>query len=184
MRVIAGEARGVPLRAPAGWETRPTSDLVRGAIFNALSTFENEWNRALDLFAGSGALGIEALSRGVQWVDFVEMGAAAVAVIRKNLDATKFTERAAVHQMRVERSFHVLEGPYDIILADPPYGLPNLSAILEELARSRLAGPRSILVVEHSRRQGLPEQLEGFQQVRTRRHGDTEFSIYLQEGRV
>src|SRR3990172_1732968 len=105
MRVIAGSARGRPLKAPrdrAG-RTRPSSELVRGAMFSALASMGADMARVLDLYAGSGALGIEALSRGGDTCDFVERDAGACAVIRDNLAATGFADRSRVHQMPVER---------------------------------------------------------------------------------
>jgi 16S rRNA (guanine(966)-N(2))-methyltransferase RsmD len=135
VRVIAGSARGRTLAAPKG--ARPTSDLARGALFDMLANLDVGWDRALDWFAGSGALGIEALSRGAGWVDFVERDPAAVAVIRRNLAATDFSTRAAVHRLDAARALHVLPGPYDIILADPPYALPELPRLLGIWRRRR-----------------------------------------------
>jgi 16S rRNA (guanine966-N2)-methyltransferase len=181
VRVIGGTARGRTLVAPKG--ARPTSDLARGALFDMLAHMDVPWERALDWFAGSGALGIEALSRGAGWVDFVERDPGAVAAIRRNLAATGFSTRAAVHRLEAAKALRALPGPYDIILADPPYALPELPRLLEELAASALVGPGTVVVVEHARRRPLPETLPDLALVKQKRHGDTMLSIYRKEGR-
>src|SRR3981081_3164733 len=135
MRVIAGTARGRLLRAAD--KTRPTADLVKGAIFSMLEAlaykrgFEPDeegnlaaalaWPRALDLFAGSGGLGIEALSRGAQSVAFVEQDREAARIIQANLRTTGLDERARVHQAAVLSALRTVRGPIDLVFLDPPY---------------------------------------------------------------
>ncbi len=178
MRVIAGEAKGHRLAGPPSRATRPTSDLVRGAIFSALETMGVELTRVLDLYAGSGALGIEALSRGGEWCDFVEKDARTCAAIRENLAKTRFDGRAKVHCAPVERALARLEGPYTLVLADPPYA-QEAAPPLERLVESGLAeAGRTVLVLEHSSREEGPERLGGLSQVKTLRHGDSAVSIY------
>src|SRR5687767_9502577 len=101
MRVIAGEAKGARLKGPPSFGTRPMSDKIKGALFSMLGSLGVEPDRVLDLYAGTGSIGIEALSRGAEWADFVEQNAAACAVVRANLDHTKFAESARVHQLPV-----------------------------------------------------------------------------------
>lgn len=105
MRVISGEARGHNLKAPKGMTTRPMADKIKGAVFSMLSTLlddlDQDWGRVLDLYAGSGSIGIEALSRGASWVDFVEINAGVCRVISENLEHTKFTGRARVNNRPV-----------------------------------------------------------------------------------
>lgn len=179
MRVIAGRAKGHRLAGPAkGGGTRPTSDMVRGAVFSALEAMGADLTRTLDLYAGSGALGIEALSRGGQWCDFVEKDGRACASIRANLARTGFEGQARVHRAPVERELGRLEGPYTLVLADPPYASEAVP-VLERLADSGLMeGGRTILAVEHSSREEGPERLAGLSRVRTLRHGDSAVSIY------
>ena len=179
MRVIAGRAKGRRLAGPAkGGATRPTSDLVRGAVFSALEAMGADLTRVLDLYAGSGALGIEALSRGAEWCDFVEKEARACASIRENLSRTGFDGQAKVHRAPVERASAQLSGPYTLILADPPYASAAAPA-LERLAESGLVeAGRTVLVLEHSSREEGPERLGGLSQVKTLRHGDSAVSIY------
>jgi 16S rRNA (guanine966-N2)-methyltransferase len=178
MRVIAGTAKGRRLAGPPSRDTRPTSDLVRGAIFSALESMRVEMTRVLDLYAGSGALGIEALSRGAAWCDFVERDGRACAAVRENLDRTGFAERAAVHRASVERAVERLEGPYTLILADPPYGV-DASPVMERLLAAGLAEPgRTVLVVEHGARSEAPDTMGNMGLVKTLRHGDSAVSIY------
>ncbi|MCH8919358.1 MAG: RsmD family RNA methyltransferase [Chloroflexi bacterium] len=178
MRVIAGQAKGHRLAGPPSRATRPTSDLVRGAIFSALESMGVELTRVLDLYAGSGALGIEALSRGGQWCDFVEKDARSCASIRENLAKTRFDGLAKVHCAPVERALARLEGPYTLVLADPPYA-QEAAPSLERLVESGLAeAGGTVLVLEHSSREEGPGRLGGLSQVKTLRHGDSAVSIY------
>ncbi|MCH7835783.1 MAG: 16S rRNA (guanine(966)-N(2))-methyltransferase RsmD [Chloroflexi bacterium] len=178
MRVIAGRAKGRRLAGPPSRATRPTSDLVRGAIFSALEAMGAELTRVLDLYAGSGALGIEALSRGARWCDFVEKNGRACASIRENLAKTGFDEQARVHCAPVERAASRLEGPYTLVLSDPPYAQAATEA-LERLAETGLVeAGTTVLVLEHSSREDAPEGLGGLSQVKTLKHGDSAVSIY------
>ncbi len=182
MRVIAGEARGVPLVAPKGTATRPTSDLLKGAMFSVLGGRGGR-GRALDLFAGSGALGIEALSRGADWCDFVESARAACHAIEANLAKTKLTAQGRVHCLPVQRwlaqaARQGADAPYDLILADPPYALDGKDAIMSELAQSPLVGPDTVLLLEHASRSLPPPALGPLTLVKTRAHGDSAFTVY------
>ena len=185
MRVIAGRAKGHRLAGPPSRATRPTSDLVRGAIFSALESMGVELTRVLDLYAGSGALGIEALSRGGQWCDFVEKDARTCASIRENLGKTRFEGLAKGQCAPVGRALGRLEadarrgpGPYTLVLADPPYA-QEAAPSLERLVESGLAeAGGTVLVLEHSSREEGPERLGGLSQVKMLRHGDSAVSIY------
>jgi len=149
MRVIAGEAKGLRLKRPAARHLRPTSDLVRGAIFDILASLGADCTRVLDLYAGSGALGIEALSRGAHWCDFVEQDRAACAIIRENLALAGFQERTRVHCMSVEKALDRLDGPYDLVLMDPPYeeGGAREHAGLRALLASPARRPVGVLCI-------------------------------------
>jgi 16S rRNA (guanine966-N2)-methyltransferase len=185
MRVIAGEAGGVPLVAPPGRQTRPTADKVKGAIFSSLGD-AGCTGRVLDLFAGSGALGIEALSRGADYCDFVESAAAACKAIRTNLDKTRLAHSAVVHCQTAQRFIATSAsgpaagppGPYDLILLDPPYLLADLESVLHSLAVSPLTGTATTLLVEHASRRPLPPLLGRLTACKTRAHGDSAFTIY------
>ena len=177
MRVIGGSAGGRRLKnPPAG--VRPTSDLVRGAVFDTLDAQGVDFSRVLDLYAGSGALGIEALSRGAGWCDFVERAAANVEVIRENLRLTGLAERGRVWRLPVHRAAERLEGPYSLVLADPPYNDDTSLRAIEQIAQTPLIGAGATLVLEHSHRREAPETIGPLHLVWSRRYGDTHVSIY------
>ena len=179
MRVIAGEARGFRLKAPEGMRTRPMADKIKEALFSVLMSLGVEPQRVLDLYAGSGAVGIEALSRSAEWADFVEGRADACAVIRQNLKHTKFDGIAAVHQVSVESYLGRRPAePYDFVIMDPPYADPAIIAILERLGRSALVAPGTIVALGHSPRVHLPPAIPPLQQLRQRCHGDSCFAVY------
>jgi 16S rRNA (guanine(966)-N(2))-methyltransferase RsmD len=184
MRVIAGSARGRNLKSPPHPRTsgrpgiRPTSDMVRGAIFDMLDALGADYARVLDLYAGSGALGIEALSRGEGAADFVDNDSAAIATIEANLDVTGFRPRGRVVRAAVENATSRLHGPYTLVLADPSYYDDAAWPVLESLAASPLVDDDTVFVVEHHRRSTAPETLGPLPQYRERRHGDTVVTIY------
>lgn len=181
IRVITGEVKGLRLRAPPKGRARPTSDMVRGAIFSMLEAMGVSFGRVLDLYAGTGALGIEALSRGAAQVDFVERDARMSAVVRENLKAAGFADHAHVYNVEVARAMAFLSGPYDVILMDPPYAEADRDAVIGRVLTSGLVGPGTAVVVEHAHRRPLPQTLGGFHAVRQRRYGDTAITIYRKE---
>lgn len=178
MRVIAGTARRMPLRAPRGLDTRPTSDKVRGAIFSMLAARGAVIDRVLDLYAGTGALAIEALSRGSDSADLVERAPAACAAIRANLERTRLAPRARVLQGEVERLLPSLVGRYDLVFIDPPYADQRVEAVLAVLAARALLDQESTVVYEHSRRTEPPPAAGPLSLAVSRRHGDTVISLY------
>jgi len=115
VRVISGKAKGHQLRVPKGSIVRPATDLVRGAIFSILENITSDWARVLDLFAGSGALGIEALSRGADWVDFVDRERRCCDIIRQNLEKTKLGAQAHVYCCNVAKALSFLDKEYSIV---------------------------------------------------------------------
>jgi 16S rRNA (guanine966-N2)-methyltransferase len=165
---------------PAG--VRPTSDRVRGALFNALEARNAKLDSVLDVYAGSGALGIEALSRGAGRCDFIERGRATASVIRENLSSTGMTERGRVVQARLESALERLHGPYTLVFADPPYDDASALPALGRLADSDLVGSDTTLVLEHSSRQDAPERLGRLMLDWSRRYGDTQISMYQEDG--
>lgn len=179
MRVITGSAKGHKLKGPPDTGTRPMLDRVKESLFAILSGYEVIEGRVLDLFAGTGSLGIEFLSRGAAWADFVEQRAAVCKVIRENLAHTKLADRARVHQTSVEGFMAQAHGePYAIIVMDPPYASPTIEATIQALAESRLVRDGTVLVVGHWPRLTLQERYGHFEQLTTRRIGDSSFSIY------
>lgn len=182
MRVVAGQAKGHHLVAPRGMETRPTSDKVRGAIFNILAgEFLDE--AVLDLFAGTGALGIEALSRGASQAVFVEHHSAACQAIRANLRHTRYDDVSRLLAMPVERALRLLDEPFRLILLDPPYAYPNLHAIMATLGGARVIGNDTEVVLEHSPRFAVWERYGRLGLQRQKVYGDTAVSFFVvQEG--
>ena len=176
MRVIGGELGGRRLRSPAGRSTRPTAARIREAWFSAISEYL-PGATVLDLFAGSGALGIEALSRGAALVRFVESDRAAVNVLRANLEALELEARAQVVRADV---FQTLSqsgtegGTFDLALADPPYGKGLARKLVELWLKEPFA---DMLCVEHGR-----SELDETQPVWTRAYGDTELSFFIVSG--
>ncbi len=195
MRVIAGTARGRPLRAPKKGPTRPTADLVKGALFSMLEAeaykrgFEPDeagtmaaalaWPRVVDLFAGSGALGIEALSRGARLAYFVEEDREAVETIKANLRATGLSARGTVLAQPVELAVGRVEGPVDAVFADPPYAdLAALGRALDGLERRGLLQPTSVVALEQAVGSPRPERIGPLVLARTRVHGRTSLALY------
>ena len=182
MRVIAGTAKGHRLKVAKGTITRPATDLVRGAIFSILENMTGDWEQVLDLFSGSGALGIEALSRGAGWVDFVERQPRCCAIIRENLEKTKLAAKAHVYCCSVAKALSFLDKEYRIILIDPPYSNPSIGSLVERLATSRLVGAETTLVVTHSPRLPLDSTYASLNLVKEHRHGDSCIVVYRKEG--
>jgi 16S rRNA (guanine966-N2)-methyltransferase len=181
MRVIAGTSKGHHLKFPKGTRTRPATDLVRGAIFAILENIADSWDHVLDLFSGSGALGIEALSRGAGWVDFVEREPRCCGIIRENLENTNMAARAHVYCCNVTKAITFLDKEYDIILMDPPYANRSIGDIITQLAASRLVGEETTVVVTHSPHLTLNPNYDKINLVKEHRHGNSCISIYRKE---
>jgi 16S rRNA (guanine(966)-N(2))-methyltransferase RsmD len=181
MRVIAGEVKGFKLKVPQRQTTRPATELVRGALFSMIEVMAVDWIEVLDLFSGSGSLGIEALSRGAEWVDFVENEPKCCDIIRHNLDRTHFTAKARIFCIDVNRAIVTLRKEYNVILVDPPYREPNLNQLVAKLSVSNLVGRKTTLAITHSPRQELGSEYGTLSLVKERRHGDSIISIYQKE---
>ena len=181
MRVIAGIAKGHQLKAPKRTATRPATDLVRGAIFSILETTTSNWSRVLDLFSGSGALGIEALSRGAGWVDFVEHEPRCCRIIRENLEKTRLAAQAHVYCCSVAKALSFLDKEYSIILMDPPYSDSSIGRLVQQLAGSKLVGPQTIVVATHSTHLPLESTYAPLQAIKERRHGDSCIKVFQKE---
>lgn len=183
MRVIAGTYRSRPLQAPPGLDTRPTSDRLRETLFNVLAP-RIEGARFIDLYAGSGAVGIEAISRGAEHVFFAENAPSALAAIRKNLANLKIAGGYAIEDRSATRLLSSLakaERPVDIIFFDPPYeAFEEYSNTLHMLARQHdvLLSPGAVVVVEHRRKKPLAERYGALQRTRVLEQGDVALSFY------
>jgi 16S rRNA (guanine(966)-N(2))-methyltransferase RsmD len=179
MRVIAGTARGVPLRVPRDAGTRPVTDRVKETMFGILGE-RVPGSRALDLYAGSGALGIEALSRGAEHATFVERGRQPLAAIRHNLARTGLEDRATVRAGDVQR-FLADAGPgarFDLVFMDPPYAERAILAPLERIVP--LLSPEADVVVKHFWRTQVPVPA-GLARWRERRFGETALTFLARE---
>jgi 16S rRNA (guanine966-N2)-methyltransferase len=179
-RVIAGEAGGRRLAVPDGRDTRPTSDRAREGLFATISSIAGPLAgaRVLDLYAGSGAVGLEALSRGAEHVLLVEHGARAVRVIRQNIEAIGLPG-AVLAADRVERV--LARGPgrdrYDVVFADPPYAVPGaeVTRMLTALTEQGWLAPGALVIVERATRSGPLSWPAGFVPDRARRYGEATF---------
>jgi 16S rRNA (guanine(966)-N(2))-methyltransferase RsmD len=178
LRVIAGAAGGRQLKGPPRSGVRPTSDRVRESIFELLAAHDGEPSRVLDLYSGTGAMGIEALSRGAEHCDFVEADARACMVIRENLKLTGLQPAGHVFNLPVARALSRLEGVYDLVVADPPYEYDRAEKELAQVIERGLLATEGTLVVEHSKRHEWPQVLAGRQQLLSRRYGDTGVTFY------
>ncbi len=180
MRIVGGDLGGRVLRAPAGAATRPTSEKVREAIFGILRRLGSpmEGSRVLDLFAGSGALGIEALSRGATHATFVDFGKAPLEVIRGNLNALGLDGRALVlGGDAVAAAGRAVSPPFDFVFIDPPYASDLATRATLAIPAENLA-PEATVIIEHDRRHAPPENLGSLVRTDERRYGDTLVSFY------
>jgi 16S rRNA (guanine966-N2)-methyltransferase len=182
MRIIAGTLKGRRL-APVHGRTRPTAAKVRESVFNILGDAVLGV-RVLDLFAGTGALGIEALSRGAAATVFVEDHPGALKVLRRNLEDLGLGDRTTVWPLPVMVALKKLAGrgeSFDLAFLDPPYGGGAADAALKALASLNLCRSGAPVVVEHSRRQDLPAECGPLRRLQVRRYGDTQVAFYLVE---
>ena len=179
-RVIAGEAGGRRLAVPDGRDTRPTSDRAREGLFATIVSLTGSLAgaRVLDLYAGSGAVGLEALSRGAEHVLLVESGSRAARVIRDNIEAIGL----AGAEVLTDRTERVLaknpdSGPYDVVFADPPYALAGdeVSAMLNALVKQGWLAPGALVIVERATRSGPVSWPAGLEPDRARRYGEATF---------
>lgn len=178
LRVQSGAAKGKRLKAPRSTALRPTSSRVKGALFNILAVEGLDGARVLELFAGTGAMGIEALSLGASHVDFVERDPRTCQQLRENLLTAGLLERAAVHKSSAARALTFLSGPFDLVLMDPPYADDSAADLLDHLASPKLLAEMGLIVLEHATRNGPAEAPPGLQLSDTRRYGDTALSFY------
>jgi 16S rRNA (guanine(966)-N(2))-methyltransferase RsmD len=178
VRIAGGTARGMPLAEPRGVRLRPTSGLVREAIFNILGD-RVAGARVLDLYAGTGALGIEALSRGAARATFVEGEAGCVQAILQSLSRAGFKETGTVVRGRLPAAISKLEdGAFDLVFLDPPYNEEGAEETL--MGVPRLLAPGGMVVYEHGSRYNPPERPAGLQILERRVYGDSAIALYAQ----
>lgn len=185
MRVIAGQCRGMKLTAPPGITTRPTSDRVKEALFSIVASLRPfTGTRILDICAGTGSLGIEALSRGALSCTFIEHERTLKAVLEKNLTRTHLDEKSETLMMDAIKALHVLKSHgrvYDLVFFDPPYNSGLYASIPEVLCSGEIMAAGSILVVECSARNALPTRYGSLVRFDRRVYGDTALELFTRE---
>jgi len=180
LRVIAGEAKGHRIVSQKRLGARPTTQRVRSSLFAILESTGLEGKQVVDLYAGIGTLGIEALSRGAFWADFVEGSPKRCSFLRQSLANLGFSNRSKVHCMKVERALTSLGKSYDLVLMDPPYTLGPVHHIMEKVGA--LAKDGALVASGHSKHHQLEPKYNGLELIRERRYGDTVCSIYREGG--
>lgn len=177
MRVITGTARGRKLKEPANYDIRPTTDNVKESIFNIIQ-FDIEGRRVLDLFAGTGQLGIECLSRGAAAVTFVDQSRDAVALVKSNLKTCGFEARVVTDE---SISFLRRGGKYDIVILDPPYATDLLDKALEIINSVDILSEGGIIICESSREKAMPEMTAPYRKVKEYNYGKVKLTSYTRE---
>lgn len=180
LRVIAGTAKGHRLKTIKGMTTRPTSDKVKGALFNIIAA-KLEGSSVLDIFAGTGSLGIEALSRGAGSAVFIDRSMQCCEVIKENLAHTKLSAKAAVYAVDYASGIEKMNRDgykFDIIIMDPPYNKNFLQEALKLLTKNDIMVDDGIIITEHSIMDDLPDAVGRFKIIDSRKYGDTMITIY------
>ena len=177
MRVITGKARGVVLKTPEGMQTRPTADRVKEAIFSIIQ-FDIPGTKVLDLFGGTGQLGIEALSRGASNAVFVDAADAACRLIRENLRRTKLEGQGSVVRADYLQYLSCCKEKFDVILLDPPYAEVFLENALNRISEIDILQTNGIIVTERPLEKSLECELPGFQRSKDYKYGKTLITIY------
>ena len=180
MRVISGKYRGRRLKGPKGLELRPTGDRLKETLFNILHS-RIPGSVVMDVFSGTGAIGVEAISRGAGRVVFVERNPKAIALIRQNLELCGIKDGFDVIQedvFKALRSFARQNSHFDIIFFDPPYDWEPYHDLLKLTIKPELVSQQTSVVIEHRRKAALPDSGEGYQRYRIVRQGDSCLSFY------
>ncbi len=179
MRIISGKCRGLNLETLAGEATRPTLDRVKESLFNILGNIYN--TSVLDLFAGSGALGLEALSRGAKSCDFVDVSKAAVNIIKKNVDKCRMNDVSNVHQCDYETAIKRFpDNSFDLVFLDPPYGRDMGVLAISKLKYA--VNDDGIIVLETDATDVVPEKIDLFEKYDTRKYGRVVISFFRKAG--
>ena len=180
MRVISGKAKGITLKTPSGMQTRPTADRVKEALFSILQ-FDLPGKRVLDLFGGTGQLGIEALSREASYAVFVDASGDACSLIRENLKRCKFTSEAKVIRSDYLNYLKSTTDKFDIIFLDPPYAEVFLENALKIITEIDILQSGGIIVTERPVGKDLPWTFEGFSRSKDYKYGKTLLTIYRKD---
>lgn len=180
MRVITGKARGVQLKTPEGMQTRPTTDRVKEALFSIIH-FDIPGGKVLDLFGGTGQLGIEALSRGAKSAVFVDAGDSACRLIKENLKRTKLEQEGRVVRSDYMEYLNRTKEQFDIVFLDPPYAEVFLENALKRITEIDILQSGGIIVAERPLGKELPWEFEGFERSRDYKYGKTLLTVYRKQ---
>lgn len=186
MRVVSGKYKGKALKAVPGYTTRPTTDKVKEAIFNMIGPYFNG-GIGLDLFAGSGGLGIEALSRGLDKVVFVDRDKNAIQTIHENIRSCGLEEYVEIYRNDAERALKAIakrEMQLAVIFLDPPYKKQQLEKLLEIIGENQLLHSDGVIMCEHGSEIELPNQIKDFYKNKQEKYGITTVSIYVYRGNL
>lgn len=184
MRVVAGKAKGLPLKAVPGNSTRPTTDKVKESVFNMIGPFFDGGN-ALDLFAGSGGLGIEAISRGIDKTVFIDKDGKAVETIRANLEKTRLNLQAEVYRNDAKRAIKILKKndfKARLLFLDPPYHITEAYDLMDFAAETGILTEDAIVVCEHEKNVPLKDRTKYFERFKNESYGGIVISIYRYSG--
>jgi len=186
MRVIAGIAKGRSLKSITGDNTRPTTDKVKEALFSILTPYLNE-GLVLDLFAGTGGLGIEALSRGMSKAIFIDHNKNSIEAVVHNINHCNFADRAEVYRNDAQRALKVLkkrEIRFDLIFIDPPYKQESYVKLIDYLGEHRMVNDKGVIVAEHDARLELPNSISSFFKIKHAVYGTIGLTIYQNDEEV
>lgn len=178
MRVISGDYGGRPLKTLPGKTTRPTSDKVRGAMFNMIGPYF-EGGRVLDLFAGSGGLSIEAISRGMTQAVLVERDRQAQAIIRENIAMTKEAGKFQLLSMEAKQALQLVQEPFDLVFLDPPYAEETIVETITDLCQKNLLAEEVMVVCETDKQVQLPEEIADLGIWKEKIYGITKVAVYV-----
>ena len=178
MRVVAGTFGGRPLKTLDGKITRPTTDKVKGAIFNMIGPYF-DGGRVLDLFSGSGGLAIEAISRGMDEAVLVERNRQAQAIITENIKMTKAQNQFHLLKMDANKAIGVLKGPFDLVLLDPPYAKEEIIKNITDLEDAGLLSEEVMIVCESDKAVDLPEEISHFGIWKQKTYGISKVTVYV-----
>ena len=178
MRVVSGKYGGRPLKTLDGKTTRPTTDKVKGAIFNMIGPYF-DGGRVLDLYAGSGSLGIEAVSRGMDSAVLVEKDRRAQAIVAENIAMTKEVARFELLKMESSRALEQLTGQFDLVLLDPPYAKEQIIADIEKMAERKLLSEDIMVVCETDKSVDLPEEIADLGIWKQKIYGISKVTVYV-----
>ena len=181
MRIISGEHKGRRLSGGKKTRIRPTSDRVKESIFNILRE-EVEGKRILDLFAGVGSLGIEALSRGAEWVTFVDASLPSINILKKNLEDLNLKNKSTVLCLDGVKALNKLKQSFQMIFADPPYLKGFVQGIIDSVAQSEVLEKNGILILEHHKKETFSFPEEKLVALKQKKFGDTVISFFLKSG--